>query len=645
MTRFDYLETRETTIRLQAMRRGAATRRAVAEILAARDAATKIQTRWRARRARRAFGRLRRAAIVAQTNARAAAATRAFGRLRRAAIVVQARWRGWFARERYVDAMCAATTCQTIRRGAVARRALVKLRDAAVTCQTIRRGAVARRAAKKKVRAATEVQRAWRGFAGRRVVAEAREAEARRREAEARRRAAATTAQRHVRGWIAREAYLDVMCVTVVCQARRRGAVARRAFLNLRDAVVTCQRRRRATATAVEFRAKRAEARDDATRRASARANRAATIVQAAWRGAAGRRRAADLRDERDAARLAAKILHRRRANEETRKKAEARRREREEEETRRAAREETRRAAFEGVASRARAIAAAATLDGVASVRVRADSSSRRSTREREAATTIQARWRGWRRRVEYAVTVWATETCQAARRRVLERRRLDRRVDAERRRRLERLERDWFVRAAPAATTIQARWRGFFAREVSPDAGRLRRLRASMRASRARAKEDPSLRLDARVALAVETLHKPRKLREVREALRTLADASALCASCREAISEPRALRALLRAIRRCDRSPPHEPVLAAAYELLERLSADANGPAMALFEARDSVTVITEHMQMCRDRPELVASATRTLVNLCGNRLAPRRWRARGRFSRACEASPRS
>ena len=621
MTRFDYLETRETTIRLQAMRRGAATRRAVAEILAARDAATKIQTRWRARRARRAFGRLRRAAIVAQTNARAVAATRAFGRLRRAAVVVQARWRGWFARERYVDAMCAATTCQTIRRGAVARRAFLKLRDAAATCQTIRRGAVARRAAKKKVRAATEVQRAWRGFAGRRVVAEAREAEARRREAEARRRAAATTVQRHVRGWIAREAYLDVMCVTVVCQARRRGVVARRAFLNLRDAVATCQRRRRATATAVEFRAKRAEAKDDATRRASARANRAATIVQAAWRGFTGRRRAADLRDERDAARLAAKILHRRRANEETRRKAEARRREREEEETRRAAREETRRAAFEGVASRARAISAAATLDGVASVRVRADSSSRRSTREREAATTIQARWRGWRRRVEYAVTVWATETCQAARRRVLERRRLDRRVDAERRRRLERLERDWFVRAAPAATTIQARWRGFFAREVSPDAGRLRRLRASIRASRARAKEDPSLRLDARVALAVETLHKPRKLREVREALRTLADASALCASCREAISEPRALRALLRAIRRCDRSPPHEPVLAAAYELLERLSADANGPAMALFEARDSVTVITEHMQMCRDRPELVASATRTLVNLCG------------------------
>ena len=368
----------------------------------------------------------------------------------------------------------------------------------------------------------------------------------------------------------------------------------------------------------------RARARDDSTRRARDRANRAATVVQAAWRGAAGRRRAADLRDERDAARLAAKILHRRRANEETRKKAaEALKREEEEEETRRAARE--------GVASRARSVSAAAPR-GVDRATVRADSSSRRATveyeppfvafvaREHAAATTIQARWRGWRRRVDFAVTVWATETCQAARRRVLERRRLDRRILA-RRERQRRLERDWFVRAAPAATVIQAWWRGYLARDASPDEARLRRLRSSMRASRERAAENPSLRLDARVARAVETLHKPRKLREVREALRTLADAAACSRACREAAADSRALRALLHTVRRCDRSPQHEPVLAAAYELLERLSADANGPARALFEARDSVTVITEHMQMCRDRPELVASATRTLVNLCG------------------------
>jgi hypothetical protein len=50
-------------------------------------------------------------------------------------------------------------------------------------------------------------------------------------------------------------------------------------------------------------------------------------------------------------------------------------------------------------------------------------------------------------------------------------------------------------------------------------------------------------------------------------------------------------------------------HEPVLAAAYALFENLSADPTGPAEALFASRDSVNVITEHMQMCRDRPELV------------------------------------
>ena len=361
--------------------------------------------------------------------------------------------------------MCAATTCQTIRRGVAPRSAACQLRDAAsdVPDDSTRGGGASRGkrrfARRRKYNARGEVSR----------VAASSRRRARLRLVDARlrltRRAAATTAQRHVRGWIAREAYLDVMCVTVVCQARRRGAVARRAFLNLRDAVVTCQRRRRARRRRRWSFARSAPRRGTTRRGASARANRAATIVQAAWRGAAGRRRAADLRDERDAARLAAKILHRRRANEETRKKAEARRREREEEETRRAAREETRRAAFEGVAS-----ARARDRRGGDARWRRFCSRSRRfvfspldaRTRSGDDDSGALARLAT---PVEYAVTVWATETCQAARRRVLERRRLDRRVDAERRRRLERLERDWFVRAAPAATTIQARWRGFFA------------------------------------------------------------------------------------------------------------------------------------------------------------------------------------
>ena len=681
MARSRLPETRETTIRLQATRRGAATRRAVAELLAARDAATKIQARWRGRRARRAFVALRDAAIVAQANARAAAATRAMRRLRRAAVAAQARWRGWWSRDRYLVALRAATTCQAIRRGAAARRSFLRLRDAAVAAQSARRGKLARDGYLATVRATRVAQAAARRAAtvarrGRDAARAARRSrcnargEVSRVVASPRRRAGSSTrggtrggddgaAPRQ--GMDREEAYLDVMCVTVVCQARRRGFVARRAFLELRDAVVTCQRRRRATATVVEFRAMRARARDDSTRRARDRANRSATVVQAAWRGAAGRRRAADLRDERDAARLAAKILHRRRANEETRKMAEALKRE-EEEETRKMAaearkreeeEEETRRAAREGVASRARSVSASAPR-GVERATVRADSYSRRAAveyeppfvafiaREHAAATTIQARWRGWRRRVDFAVTVWATETCQAARRRVLERRRLDRRILARRERR-RRLERDWVVRAAPAATVIQAWWRGYLARDASPDEARLRRLRSSMRASRERAAENPSLRLDARVARAVETLHKPRKLREVREALRTLADAAACFAHVARRLNLARFARCCAigdaidsRRTSRCSR---------AAYELLERLSADANGPARALFEARDSVTVITEHMQMCGIDPSSWRRRRGRWRTCAGNRLEPPRWRARGRFSRSCESSPRS
>ena len=72
----------------------------------------------------------------------------------------------------------------------------------------------------------------------------------------------------------------------------------------------------------------------------------------------------------------------------------------------------------------------------------------------------------------------------------------------------------------------------------------------------------------------------------------------------------------------MRQCDRSEAHAPILAAAYALFENLSADAAGPAQALFESRDSVNIIMEHMQMCRDRPDLVAAAVRTVVNLCSD-----------------------
>ena len=137
----------------------------------------------------------------------------------------------------------------------------------------------------------------------------------------------------------------------------------------------------------------------------------------------------------------------------------------------------------------------------------------------------------------------------------------------------------------------------------------------------------------LGEKCAAAVRTLGSlqtaPRKLREVRDALRDLATGAAYSPACRATASDPRALSATLRATRLCDRSERHAPVLEAAYALFESLAAAPEpGPAAALFDAKDAVCVITEHMQMCRDRPALVQAATRVMLRLCED---PRRLAA--------------
>ena len=119
-----------------------------------------------------------------------------------------------------------------------------------------------------------------------------------------------------------------------------------------------------------------------------------------------------------------------------------------------------------------------------------------------------------------------------------------------------------------------------------------------------------------------AADALACSKSVGDVRRALFALAQMTRSSASARQAASSPRALRALLRTMRRCDRSDTHEPVLHLAYEVLETLSGDENGCAQSVFEAQDSIVIVTEHMQMCRDRSEVVGAAARTLANLCGD-----------------------
>ena len=93
------------------------------------------------------------------------------------------------------------------------------------------------------------------------------------------------------------------------------------------------------------------------------------------------------------------------------------------------------------------------------------------------------------------------------------------------------------------------------------------------------------------------------------------------------RDGASDPRALSATLRATRLCDRSSVTRRCSRRRTRSSSRRGG-AEGPAAALFDAKDAVCVITEHMQMCRDRPALVQAATRVMLRLCED---PRRLAA--------------
>jgi abnormal spindle-like microcephaly-associated protein len=75
--------------------------------------------------------------------------------------------------------------------------------------------------------------------------------------------------------------------------------------------------------------------------------------------------------------------------------------------------------------------------------------------------------------------------------------------------------------IRRHAAATVLAARWRGHAIRFNAPTP-RLAELRGLVIASRAFARANPGRTLGARAAAAVGVLHAPRKLREVRDALR---------------------------------------------------------------------------------------------------------------------------
>lgn len=614
-------------VRVQSAWRGLLARRIKAKAVAA---ACTIQRHARGKMARDAYADVQFATLIAQTHARRAIARRAYLTLRHHTIRCQAIHRGALARDAYMEMLWmneAATTIQSAWRGWRQRAAYVAFKEMVVHIQAMARGATTRRMFLRYLsmwRGATRIQAAFRGYLERRdraaLVAAAVCAQKTRKRAVARRaflerKKSAVAIQAAARGWIARERYNDVRFTAVLLQARVRGVAKRREFLELRGAAIAAQRRFRA--------ARIANARE-----------RAAIKIQAAFRGWSANQSYVDLRftsivlqararGARDRTRFQALKRSVAVAQKHRRRLVAAR----EDERTRREARESAAREAAAREAAAATAIQAA--WRGAAARRSYKRLTSRLRRRRDVAATLIQTNFRCWAARCDFLALRWASSVVRHAWRAKKTR-------DAFVSLRAAAVRCQAFARGAKArraflrqkrlgaATVVQACFRGWSTRRRAKATlgPRVAELAALIKRSRARAAADPSRTLGARAARAVATLHAPRRLREVRDALRDLAVATRWSGACRRNLAgDDKALAALLRTVRRCDRSSSHEPVLAAAYALFENLSADATC-ARALFECRDSVNVIAEHMQMCRDRPELVAAAVRTVVNLCGD-----------------------
>jgi abnormal spindle-like microcephaly-associated protein len=653
-----FLWLKDVTTKLQQLRRASVTRNAFLEyrtqsraatkiasnfktwccrwdFLSLRDAAVVCQRRVRASRKtktqRSAFLSLRRAAVSAQTVRRGAVCRRWFCEQKDAALTITRHWRGFTQRENFLDLKCYTLTCQASRRGAVQRRAFTTLRDAAVVSQRAARRAMAKRRADAEKNKCQEASNNLR-------------------------HTAAITVQRHVRGWRAREEYLDFLCDVISCQALWRGALARKRFSCLVDEAV----KRAAEVSArnlLELTARESAAHELAAARLADHTERQTAIEKAKSLKAETKRRVD--------AKTPGKSVRTRNSE-----------------------------IAPERNPSKAVAVKAERKLTF--------DLLQTTAEMETQAATVVQTAWRGWTCRVDFALVRWATVTAQAAVRGANARRAFVTlrhaavacqriaRDTAQARKATFRAEAATLRRrraamgasaAAPARLLAAAPARVAAApARVAAAPARLARNAFQATARRARTSSNSALawstassvgassedeaeeayagfedaatlsdqddgnssqdlsRFDqghfesdeyeprenkgfAAATAAAAALADARSLGDVRHALGALALAVQASAGGRAGASSQHALRSLLRTMRRCDRGEKHAPVLALAYEVLRTLSFDETGPgASCLFAQKDTLVTLTEHMQIFRDRPEVVGAAAVVLGNLC-------------------------
>jgi abnormal spindle-like microcephaly-associated protein len=209
-------------------------------------------------------------------------------------------------------------------------------------------------------------------------------------------------------------------------------------------------------------------------------------------------------------------------------------------------------------------------------------------------SAITLQRGIRAWRQRRAEARRVAAAQVIQAAARRYLSVR------DAVRRERAALVLQSWARghaarrRAAPAIATVR------------------RRLLAASEAAR----KNPKLRIGYRLATALEALLTSRQLSVVTQALRSLDQVTRVLPICCEEVVKLGAIQVMLALMQSCNRSLPHQELVSVALSVLRNIAAYAS-TARTVFEPHNLVDVLTELMQIYRDKEDLFAKATALLL----------------------------
>ena len=164
-----------------------------------------------------------------------------------------------------------------------------------------------------------------------------------------------------------------------------------------------------------------------------------------------------------------------------------------------------------------------------------------------------------------------------------------------------------------------LQSHWRGVQERKrCSPLINEAR-----ARIAKRNAEAEEWMKLGNRTSGALEVLVGSTSLAEIMKACQTLNVASRLSEVCCEQFtSEQNAIPIIYSMMRSCNRSQPHLELLKVALQVLKNVCIYPRlAPAVA--QAPEAVDVLTDLMQMFRDKPKTFCLAVRVLDKVCAQK----------------------